>query len=84
MVRELRDGSTSKVVVDILGEVFNDFGTPAKIVSDNGPQFSNRQFTEFCLANDIQRSTSSSLHSPGKGQVERMSDTIKSMMRKYI
>lgn len=82
VVRELRNGSTGTVVVETLKEVFSDFGMPEKIVSDNGPQFSCRLFSEFCAVNKVRHCTSSPLHSSGNGQVERSIGTIKAMMKK--
>ena len=84
IVRELRHGSSSKVVTEMLKEIFSDFGTPMRVVSDNGPQFSSRLFREFCAKHDVQHDTSSPLHSSGNGQVERTIGTVKGIMKRCI
>ena len=61
-----------------------DYGQPETIVSDNGPQFSGKDFRLFCQSYNINHSTSSPLHPSGNGQVERTVGTVKNMMRKCM
>lgn len=83
IVKEL-SVTTSGAVVHILRTVFSDWGTPEVVVSDNGPQFSARQFKQFCRDRDINPVTSSPLHPSGNGQVERVVGTVKNMIRRSI
>ena len=51
---------TSKKVLDfVVKSIICRFGLPKKIVSDNGTQFDNNLFTEFCERYDIVKSFSS-------------------------
>lgn len=76
--------TSSKAVIQCIREVFADFGIPEVIVSDNGPQFSCREFAAFCSTQRIEHITSSPLHPSGNGQVERAIGTVKEMMKKAL
>ena len=82
VVKEMPNGTSSCVVIDLLSEVFSDFGTPEKIVSDNGPQLVSYEFQQFCKNSKIEHTTSSPLHPSANGQVERTIGTVKAMMKR--
>ena len=48
-----------KTIVGLLREIFSDWGTPKTIVSDNGPQFTGREFQEFCRSKGLNNLISS-------------------------
>ena len=50
-------------VVSLLKEMFSEHGTPEVLCSDNGPQYANAQFADFCISWGITHETSS-LHYP--------------------
>ena len=44
---------TSEMTIQELRKVFAVHGLPEQLVSDNGPQFTSREFQEFMKANGI-------------------------------
>ncbi|MCP3665847.1 MAG: transposase family protein, partial [Gammaproteobacteria bacterium] len=44
---------TSTYIINWLREIFARYGNPGAIVSDNGPQFISREFTDFLASKDI-------------------------------
>ena len=60
-VRKVRSGCTSSTIVQIRKNIFSEQGIPLnlKIVSDNGPQFSCREYKSFTENWNIQYVTSS-------------------------
>ncbi|KAA3674732.1 uncharacterized protein DEA37_0003174 [Paragonimus westermani] len=63
--------------VNELNKLFNYFGLPETIVSDNGSQFTSSTFRTFCEHHGIQQKFSSPYHPQSNGQAERFVDTIK-------
>ena len=47
------NSTTATATIQVLRTVFACFGIPESIVSDNGPQFTSSEFTEFCHLNGI-------------------------------
>ena len=52
------------------------YGIPRVVVSDNGKQFDNGAFRDFCLELGIKNHYSSPAHSQANGQVEVMNWTL--------
>ena len=75
-----RERSTD--VVDILKDVFSEYGIPRCIVSDAGSNFTSEEFKTFARRLGIKLKTTSSYHHASNGQVENCVKTIKSMMKK--
>ena len=67
-VKPLRQTATSNVTTALL-QIFNDFGYPTSIQSDNGPQFRG-PFKEFCDRLGIQHVTSSPYNPSSNGLAE--------------
>ena len=44
---------TSSVIVTWLKEKFSEFGNPSELVSDNGPQFASKEFSDFLKAHQV-------------------------------
>ena len=84
IVKALPVNVSSGSVIKCFKEVFADFGTPKRLVTDNGPQFASREFNTYCRAHGISHSTSSPLHPFGNGHVERTVGTVKGMMKKCL
>ncbi|XP_033222737.1 uncharacterized protein LOC117176593 [Belonocnema kinseyi] len=61
---------TSKFVVKALDEVFDHWGTPRYIVTDNGTEYINKDFRALLLARGVKHITTSLSH-PQSNQVKR-------------
>lgn len=73
---------SSTKIIDILSDIFANFGNPQLLVSDNGTQFTSSNFTDFCKKRGIKHLTSSPYHPMSNGQVERFVDTFKRHLKK--
>ncbi|XP_014873544.1 uncharacterized protein LOC106936835 [Poecilia latipinna] len=62
-------------------EVFRLHGIPRNIVSDRGPQFISRFWSEFCTLLGIDVSLSSGFHPQTDGQTERINQEVESKLR---
>ena len=69
-------------VVEVLRQLFLNFGCPETLLSDNGPQFSSREFQCFLEAYKVRHITSSPLYPQSNGLVERMVQTVKNSLQK--
>jgi len=74
--------TTSTAVINKLKSHFARYGIPDVIVSDNGPQYSSREFAEFTSAWDIEHTPSSPGHSQSNGKAESAVKTAKRLMMK--
>ncbi|XP_048576990.1 uncharacterized protein LOC116614069 [Nematostella vectensis] len=87
---ELLRQSTAMCVVNTLKQIFARFGIPAKVISDNGPQYSNtrnifsttHEFTQFAEAWGFQHVTSSPEYPQSNGAAERAVQTAKRIFKK--
>jgi transposase InsO family protein len=52
------------------------FGVPNNIITDNGTQFTTREFKDFCVDSGIKINYASVSHPQSNGQVERSNDMI--------
>ncbi len=74
-------GTSSSATIDRLAECFARFGCPVTLVSDNGPQFTSREFVEFCRNNCIKQLHSAPYFPQSNGQAERFVQTIKRALK---
>ena len=83
-VSELRKQSSTCTraanVITAMKDIFACHGVPCEVLSDNGPQFSCREFAEFARQYGFHHSTSSHRYPQGNGLVERCVRTIKDML----
>ena len=74
--------TTTSATIKRLIEATARFGVMKTIVSDNGPQFTNPQFQEFCIRNNITHLTTAPYHPMSNGLAERFVDTLKRALSK--
>ena len=74
--------TTSTMVIAALKSVFARHGIPETLRSDNGPQYASEEFTRFASSYGFCHITSSPRYPQSNGQVERMVQTIKRMLKK--
>ena len=65
-----------------LTELFAIEGTPDEVMTDNGPPFNGKEFSEFLSGLGIRHSTSSPNYPQSNGFIERQVQTVKRLMAK--
>lgn len=76
------NSTTSSQVIAVLKTIFARHGIPETVRSDNGPQYSSQEFARFASSYGFSHVTSSPRYPQSNGQVERMVQTIKQMLKK--
>ena len=74
--------TTAKVITKTLMSIFARCGFPARITSDNGPQFKGKFFKKWVRHQGIQHVFSSPYHHQGNGVVEKLHRTLNAMISK--
>ena len=72
--------TTSQCIIAALKGIFARHGIPETVVSDNGPQYSSQEFTEFAGDYSFHHVTSSPHYPQSIGQVERTVKTVKKLL----
>ena len=72
----------SEIVIKFLYELFARFGIVDLIVTDNGSQFTSKDFNDFCKIYQIKHVTTVPFHLRSNGQAERIIDTLKRALKK--
>lgn len=75
--------TTTSKTIEVLRNLFACYGLPEEIVSDNGPQFTSKEFEDFVLSNGIQHSKVPPYHPASNGAAERTVQTVKSALVKF-
>jgi hypothetical protein len=78
----LMSSTSSVATINVLRHLFDRYGLPHVIVSDNGTQFTSGEFREFCSQNGIKQMFSAPYHPQSNGQAERYVDILKRQMKK--
>ena len=73
--------TTSSNCIKILESLFARFGFPLRIVSDNGPQFTSREFSEFLRTYGISHSLTAPYKPATNGEAERFVQTLKNFLK---
>ena len=80
-VYDMRSNTTSQNTITLLRHVFATFGLPLQLVSDNGPQFTSAEFTEFLQGNGVKHIRCAPYHPSSNGLAERFIRTFKQAMK---
>ena len=74
---------SSTAVIKHVKSIFARHGIPLEVVvSDNGPQYSSREFAMFSKEYGFIHSTSSPKHPQSNGEAERGVQTVKALLKK--
>ncbi|XP_026735084.1 uncharacterized protein K02A2.6-like [Trichoplusia ni] len=76
--------TSTSAVVSKLYEYMARFGLPHTLVSDNGTQFTSKEFKQFCLSNGISHVTSPAYHPASNGQAESYVKVVKKGIKSCI
>ena len=74
--------TTASMVIKKLSTHFARYGIPETVISDNGPQFSADEFTDFARTWDFRHTTSSPGYPQSNGLAERTVQTVKRLLTK--
>ena len=75
---------TAVLVKESLKYIFDNFGIPLSIQSDNGKEFRNRELAEFLTSLNIDVIHGRPRNPKSQGQVERLNQTIKRWLAKKL
>jgi transposase InsO family protein len=78
----LHTGEASKNVIDHCLQAFNAMGLPKLIKTDNGPSYSNKNFTSFCKEFGVKHKAGIPYNPMGQGIVECAHRTFKNWLKK--
>ena len=73
--------STSEKTIEALRSMFAHHGLPEQLVTDNGPQFTSSEFSQFLKENHIKHIVSTPYHSALNGLAERFVQTLKRALK---
>ncbi|KAK3710010.1 hypothetical protein QZH41_003337 [Actinostola sp. cb2023] len=82
-VDRLRDTKANTVILKMKSH-FSRYGCPDVVISDNGPQFSCREFAKFAHDWEFEHNTSSPGNSKANGEAESAVKTAKNLMKKSL
>ena len=80
-VSPLKDTNSTAVIKFMKGQ-FSRHGIPDVLISDNGPQFTSREFSEFSTQWEFQHVTSSPYHPKSNGKAESAVKVVKNLFKK--
>ena len=72
---------TAGTTITALRDIFSRLGLPEILVSDNGSQFTSKEFEKFCVNNGIVHRTSAAYKPSTNGQAERVVQILKSAIK---
>jgi len=73
--------TTSQSVINALKAIFARYGIPEILLSDNGPQYSSTEFSEFAANYGFVHVTSSPHYPQSNGLAERAVKTVKKLLK---
>ena len=69
-------------VIKHMKSIFARHGIPQELISDNGPQYSSREFTNFAKEYGFVHTTSSPQYPQANGEAEQAVRTVKTLLEK--
>lgn len=76
--------TTSTALIEFFKEQFSRHGIPDILMTDNGPQYTSREFTDFSREWEFKHLTSSPYHSRSNGKSESAVKVVKNLFKKAI
>ena len=83
IVRRMRS-TTAAATIDVLKQVFSEHGIPKTLMSDNGPQFTSKEFKDFACKYNFTCAHSSPRYSQSNGLIEKMVGTVTQCMTRSM
>ena len=80
----IMSNTSTSTTIATLKSLFARYGLCEEIVSDNGPQFTSDEFSQFCARNGIRHIRTAPGRPQSNGQAERYVDTVKSALIKRL
>ncbi len=74
--------TTSSAVIAHLKAIFEEYGIPSEVHSDNGPQYTSSDFRKFSAKYGFVHVTSSPRYAQSNGFIERMVQTVEALFDK--
>ena len=74
--------TTTAKTIELISNAFACHGNCDTIVSDNGPQFTAAEFTNFCKSRGIEHVRTAPYHPQSNGQAEKFVDLLKTGLKK--
>ena len=74
--------TTTSATVNVLRRFMASFGVIEELVSDNGPQFTSKEFAMFCRQNGIRHTLVAPYHGASNGAAERAVGVVKTSLSK--
>ena len=68
-------------IIQALKSIFSRHGIPGTLISDNGPQYSAKEFESFTKAYGFTHITSSPYHQQENGELEKAVKTVKKLLK---
>jgi len=65
-----------------LKQFFSCHGVPQEVISDNGPQFSSLDYSQFAMKYGFIHTMSSPQYPQSNGEAERATQTVKQFLKK--
>ena len=76
--------TTADSTINTMRNIFDRYGLPTQVVSDNGPPFQSAEYEELLRHNGIQRILVSPYHPSSNGLAEPFAQTIKYAMESSV
>jgi transposase InsO family protein len=80
----LIDQSAEVVIASVIHHYITVYGTPRRILTDQGRNFESDQFAKFCLLFRISKIRTTAYHPQSNGICERFNQTLKNSLAKIL
>ena len=76
--------STAATAVNFIKSIIYRFGVPNSIITDNGTNFTAKEFRSFCKEQNITLNYASVAHAQSNGQVEKANGLVTNGIKKRL